>query len=147
MILPFLFFLAFADDTVKLLPDGSGKEAVGKVCTECHDTDNIRKLRLSRDHWSEKIDDMVERGAKGSDQEMMAVLDYLTANFGPDSKLHVNTAPYSELKAVLKLTNEETDAILAYREKNGNFKQWSDLLKVSGVDGKKIEAKKELLVF
>src|SRR5579863_6566457 len=148
MILPLLFFLAFtADDSAALLPDGPGKEAVGKICTECHDTANIRKLRLPRDGWSEKIDDMVDRGAKGSDQEMMAVLDYLTKNFGPDSKLYVNTAPFGEIKTILGLTNDETQAILDYRQKNGNFQQWKDLLKVAGVEGKKIEAKKDLLAF
>ena len=147
-MVPILFLLAFAaDESAALLPDGAGKEAVGKVCTACHDTANIRQLRLTRDKWSEKIDDMTDRGAQGTDQEMMAVLDYLTKNFGPDSKIYVNTAPYAELKAVLKLSNAETDAVLAYREKNGHFQQWTDLLKVAGLDGKKIEAKKDLLAF
>ena len=148
MFLPLLFFLAFAaDDTASLLPAGAGKDAVGKVCTACHDTASFRKLRLSRDRWSEKLDDMTDRGAQGTDEEMLAVLDYLTRNFGPDSKIYVNTAPFGELKNVLKLTNEEADALLGYREKNGNFQQWTDLLKVAGVDGKKIEAKKDLLAF
>ena len=148
MLLPLFLFLAFAgDESGKLLPDGPGKDAVAKVCTQCHDTANIRKLRLAKDRWSEKIDDMVDRGAQGSDEEMMAVLDYLSKNFGPDSKLYVNTAPFAELKSVLKLTNEETNAVLSYRDKNGDFKQWTDLAKVPGLDSKKIEAQKERLAF
>lgn len=148
MLLPLFFFLAFAaDESAKLLPDAPGKEVVSKVCTECHDTSNIRKLRIPRNEWSDKMDDMVDRGAKGTDQEMMAILDYLTQNFGPDSRIFVNTAPFSELKSVLQLTNDETTAVIEYRKKNGNFQQWSDLLKVAGVDGKKIEAKKDLLAF
>ncbi len=148
MVLPLFFFLAMAaDESAKVLPDSPGKEAVGKVCTECHDTANIRKLRLPREKWADKIDEMVDRGAKGSDQEMMAVLDYLTTNFGTDSKICVNTAPFSELKAILGLSNDETQAVLDYRTKNGNFQQWTDLLKVAGVEGKKIEAKKDLLTF
>ena len=148
MVLPLLVFLVMAaDESAALLPDSTGKDVVGKVCTECHDTANIRKQRLTRDQWSEKIDDMVDRGAKGSDQEMMAVLDYLTKNFGPDSKIYVNTAPFSELKSILGLSNDETQAVLDYRKKNGNFQQWQDLLKVAGLDGKKIEAKKDLLAF
>lgn len=148
MVLPLLFFLAFAaDDSAKLLPDGPGKDAVGKVCTQCHDTGHIRKQRISRDAWSEKIDDMVDRGASGSPEEMSAVLDYLSKNFGPDSKIYVNTAPYSELKAIFGLTNAETDAVIAYRQSNGPFHQWTDLLKVSGLDGAKIESKKDLIVF
>ena len=148
MLLPLFFFLAFAaDESAKLLPDAPGKEVVAKVCTECHDTSNIRKLRIPRNEWSDKMDDMVDRGAKGTDQEMMAILDYLTQNFGPDSRIFVNTAPFSELKSVLQLTNDETTAVVEYRQKNGNFQQWRDLLKVAGVDGKKIEAKKDLLAF
>jgi len=148
LLVPLCFFLALAaDESAALLPDGPGKEVTGKICTECHDTANIRKLRLPRDQWSDKMDEMVDRGAKGTDQEMAAVLDYLTQNFGPDSKIYVNSAPFSELKAILKLTNEETDAVLAYRKQNGNFQQWRDLLKVAALDGKKIEAKKDLLAF
>ena len=52
-----------------------------------------------------------------------------------------------EFKAVLELTADEADAIVAYRDTNGAFHQLSDLLKVPGVDGKKIEAKKDLLEF
>ncbi len=117
MLLPLFFFLAFAaDESAKLLPDAPGKEVVSKVCTECHDTSNIRKLRIPRNEWSDKMDDMVDRGAKGTDQEMMAILDYLTQNFGPDSRIFVNTAPFSELKSVLQLTNDETTAVIEYRK-------------------------------
>ncbi len=148
MLLPLAFFLAMAaDDSAKLLPDSPGRDAVGKVCTACHNTDSIRKQRLPRDQWSEKMDDMIERGAKGTDEEMTAVLDYLTLNFGKDSKIYVNTAPFGELKAVLGLSNDETNAVLEYRKQNGNFQQWQDLLKVPGLDGKKIEGKKDLLAF
>lgn len=148
LLVPLYLFLALsADDSAKLLPDGPGKEVTGKVCTECHDTANIRKLRLTRDQWSGKIDDMVDRGAQGTDEELGAVLDYLTRNFGPDSKLLVNSAPFAELKAILKLTNDETQAVLDYRKAHGDFHDWTDMLKVPGLDGKKIEAQKDILTF
>jgi competence ComEA-like helix-hairpin-helix protein len=59
----------------------------------------------------------------------------------------VNTAPMIEFKAVLALTADEASAIVDYRNTNGDFHQLSDLLKVPGVDGKKIEGKKDLLEF
>lgn len=136
-----------ADASAKLLPEGSGKDAVAKVCSECHATDNIRKLRLNRDDWSEKIGDMVDRGAEGTEAELAAVLEYLTRNFGPDSKILVNTAPLTELKSILKLSNEEAMAVVDYRKENGNFTDWTGLLKVPGIDGKKIEAKKDVMAF
>jgi competence protein ComEA len=140
--------LAFAtDESAKQLPDGIGKDAVVKVCSECHATDNFRKLRLGRDDWSDKIGAMVDRGAEGSEAELAAVLDYLANNFGLDSKIWVNTAPLSELKAILKLSNEEAQAVIDFRKAKGNFSQWTDLLKVPGVEGKKIEAKKDAMAF
>ena len=129
------------------LPDGPGKDAVMKVCSDCHTMDSIRKRRLSREDWSAKIEDMVQRGAQGSDDEFSAVLGYLTQNFGPDSKIWVNSAPFVELKAILGLSNDEAQAIVDHRAQNGNFSQWADLLKVSGVDAKKIEAKKDVMAF
>jgi competence protein ComEA len=135
------------DKSAELLPDGPGKETVMRICSACHAMDNIRKRRLSRDAWSEKIQDMVERGAQGSDAELSEVLDYLSANFGPDSKIWVNTAPFVELKSVFELTNDEAQAIVDYRTQNGNFSQWTDLLKVPAVDRKKLEAKKDVMAF
>jgi competence ComEA-like helix-hairpin-helix protein len=47
----------------------------------------------------------------------------------------------------LKLFPEEAEAIVVYREKNGNFKEWQDLQKVPGVDPKKIESRKDHITF
>jgi competence protein ComEA len=138
---------AAADEAADRLPPGDGKAAFVKTCSQCHGFDSIRKQRLSRGDWSEKIDDMVDRGATATNAEFAAILDYLTRNFGKDSKIWMNTAPFGELKAVLKLTNAETDAVIAYRQKIGRFQQWSDALKVPGVDAKKIEAAKDMMAF
>jgi hypothetical protein len=140
-------FLCLADDEEAGLPAGPGKPALIKVCGECHGYSNIRKQRLNKDDWDAKVSEMVERGAKGSDQEMAAILDYLVTQFGPDSKIWMNTAPFGELKGILKLTNEEGDAIVAWRAKNGAFKEFADVLKVPAVDAKKLEAAKEKMAF
>lgn len=139
--------LTAADDTAKSLPDGAGREAVVKLCFDCHGAANFRKLRLNKDDWSDKVDDMVDRGANGTDDELDAVIGYLAQNFGPDSKILVNTAPFEELKAVLGLTVPEAQAVVSYRDSNGAFHSISDLEKVPGVDSRKIEAKKEIVRF
>ena len=76
------------------------------------------------------------------------MVDYLTKNFGPDSnkKVNINKAPADKIAAVLQLTSGEADAIVQYRVKNGNFKNVSDVEKVSGL-ADKIEAKKALIEF
>ena len=136
-----------ADPEVERLPPGPGRADVGTVCLACHSLNNIRRQRMSRDEWSSEVSDMMDRGAKATEDQVASIVDYLTANFGTDSKIHVNTAPMIEFKAVLALTAAEASAIVDYRSANGDFHQLSDLLKVPGVDGKKIESKKELLEF
>jgi competence protein ComEA len=140
------FAFAAADD-LKRLPDVPGKDTVVRVCTKCHGPGNIAKKRLSRDDWDDQVADMVERGAKGTPQELAAVVNYLTANFGPDAKVPVNEAPLDELKSVLGLSSPEAVAIVEYRQAHGKFKAWRDLLKVPGVDAKKIEAAAKRMAF
>jgi len=135
------------DQDAKRLPEGPGKDLVVRICLQCHGSANFRKARRNRAEWAETAADMIDRGAKGTDDEFEAVLDYLSLNFGPDSKVNVNTAPLEELKSVLGLTVDESKAVIAYREANGPFKQWQDLQKVDGIDAKKIEEKKEWMAF
>ena len=147
----FMFASAFlvwcADPEAERLPPGNGKAEITTVCTECHGVNNIRRQRLSRDEWTSEVSDMVDRGAKANDDQIEVIIEYLTLNFGTDSRLRVNTAPMVELKAVLSLTAPEATAIVDYRTAHGDFHELADLLKVQGVDGKKIEAKKEVLEF
>jgi DNA uptake protein ComE-like DNA-binding protein len=37
--------------------------------------------------------------------------------------------------------------VIQYRQDHGPFHEWRDLLKVTGVDAKKVEAKKDLMAF
>ena len=139
---------AFAgQDDLKRLPDLPGKDTVVRVCTTCHGPGNFTKKRLDRDDWDDQVADMVERGAKATPEELAAVVNYLTANFGPDAKVNVNNAPIDELKSVLGLSTTEAKAIVEYRQERGKFKEWRDLLKVPGVDAKKIEAKAQRMAF
>ena len=140
------FAVAGADD-LKRLPDVPGKDIVVRVCMKCHGPVNIAKKRLNRDDWDDQVADMVERGAKGTPKELAAIVDYLAANFGPDAKVNVNDASIDELKSVLGLTSPEAVAIDAYRQANGKFKAWRDLLKVPGVDPKKIQATAQRMAF
>jgi competence protein ComEA len=136
-----------SDPDVEKLPVGKGKEAIAAICMDCHGVANIRRQRLSRDEWTSEVSDMVDRGAKADDQQIAVIVDYLTENFGKNSKLHVNSAPMIELKAVLDLSAEQAAAIVDYRTAHGDFHSVEDLLKVPGVPAGKIEGKKEVLEF
>jgi len=139
--------IAADDEEAKALPDGPGKDVTVTVCLSCHGTGNIRKRRLTKEGWAEKVADMVDRGAEATESQQATVADYLAQNFGQNSKLRINTAPFEELRSVLGLSVEESKAVLSYRKDNGDFKSWEDLVKVPGLDAKKIETKKESIVF
>ena len=118
-----LFGLACApaadEKDIARLPDGPGKELVGKICVSCHDSGNFRKARFTSEEWTDSVDDMVQRGASGTPAEIEAVVAYLTKNFGKDAGVRINTAPFAELRVVLGFSVAEVRAFLEYRDKNG----------------------------
>jgi competence ComEA-like helix-hairpin-helix protein len=136
-----------ADDDGKVLPDGPGKELVAKVCIDCHTAATFRKMRLNEDEWWDKVGDMVDRGARADEKQQAEVVAYLARNFGRDSKVNMNTAPHSELIVVLGFTVDESKALVQYRTDHGGFQDWSDVRKVPGVDGRKVEAQKDKMSF
>src|ERR1043166_1437307 len=138
--------VAADDEEAKGLPEAPGKDGTVKACLSCHGTANIRKRRLTREGWAEKVADMVDKGAEATEAQQTIVVDYLTQTFGKDSKVHINTAPFEELRSVLGFTVEEAKALLAFHKEHGDFKSLEDVQKVPGVDPKKIETKKELIV-
>ena len=68
------------------LPDGKGKDVVLRVCAaECHGVEPIAAERRSKQGWSNIVDAMISRGAKATDEEIDAIIDYLAAHFGRQS--------------------------------------------------------------
>jgi len=66
------------------LPDGPGKEVVQRICSGCHVAEDVAKgPRRSREGWRQLVDDMVVRGAEGSDEDLTRIVNYLTTHFGP----------------------------------------------------------------
>jgi competence ComEA-like helix-hairpin-helix protein len=136
-----------ADDEAKDLPDGAGKDLVAKVCIDCHTAGTFRKMRFAEDEWTDKVGDMVDRGAKADEKQQAEIVAYLVRNFGKGARVNMNTAPLSELMVVLGFTADESKAVVASRTDHGAFKAWSDVAKVAGVDAKKVEAQKDKMAF
>jgi competence protein ComEA len=131
------------------IPAGPGKDATVKFCANCHSAEQAVSLRQGQEEWAGTIEKMVGMGAKIPDDSYDPILAYLTKHFGPDAPLpiKVNKASAVELESLLLLKRSESAAILQYRADHGDFKAIDDLRKVPGLDFKKIEAKKDLLVF
>ncbi len=131
------------------LPPGEGKEVVERVCAPCHGVYTLTQRNRTRAAWAATVDNMESRGAKGTDADFKIVVEYLARHFGvtvPDT-INVNKAGPRSLTNFFKLFPEEAEAIIDYRDKNGEYKQWEDLKKVPGLDAKKIEAKKDKISF
>ena len=87
---------------------------------------------------------MVTRGAVASPEEIQIMVDYLAKNF---PKLNINKATAKEIEAALDLTAKEAETVVKYRQQHGDFKTWPDLSKIEGVDTKKLETKKDRIIF
>jgi competence protein ComEA len=131
------------------LPDGPGKAETERVCSQCHELERSISLHQDRDAWQATMNKMVGLGAKGTEKEFQAVVDYLAKNYPGEAvpKLDVNHAESIDLESGLSLKRSEAAAIIQYRTRNGPFKSVEDLKKVPGIDAAKIEAKKDRLVF
>ena len=132
------------------LPDGPGKATTQKVCGSCHGAELVLGRQEDRDAWGGVVNDMIERGAKGTDDEFYEVVDYLATNFSKTSpviKINVNKATAKDLEGALRLPEKQAAAIVHYREEKGDFKSIDDLKRVPGIDAGKIEANKNRLAY
>jgi len=130
---------------VEHLPPAKGKEVVEKVCSVCHEAEAVSKYRKTKEDWGALIDDMVSKGAEGTDAEFDTVVAYLAKCFGPP--VNVNMAVAADLTKQLELSDKESDSIVQYRSSNGMFKAVDDLKKVPGLDFTKIESVRYRLTF
>ncbi len=64
-------------------PPTAARDAFQKVCSACHPAEIVTAQRRTRAQWLDSINAMIARGAKGTEEEMALVLDYLTAQYGP----------------------------------------------------------------
>ena len=139
--------VAAAADKPKL-PDGPGKETMVRICGSCHGPEIVLGKKLTRDGWNQIVMTMIQRGAQGTDDEFADIVDYLTKTVSVEAaKINVNKATAKQLQDGLEISDKDADAILHYREANGDFKSVDDLKKVPGVDAAKIDAKKNKLAF
>jgi DNA uptake protein ComE-like DNA-binding protein len=131
------------------LPDGPGKAETIGVCSQCHEAQKAASVKLTRKGWTETIDKMKALGAEGTSQEFEAILDYLSTRFKGelDEALDLNSAEALDLESVLQLLRKESAAFVQFRSKRGPFTSMADLKDLNPLILKKIEAKKDRVVF
>ena len=125
-------------------PEGPGKTALFKVCSECHGAESAVGHLKTRQEWSKTLDEMAAQGAQGTDEEWNQILEYLDKNF---SLIFVNKADAKQLANTMDISEATADAIVKYRDEQGRFATIEDLKKVSGLDAAKLDARKDRFVF
>jgi competence protein ComEA len=131
------------------LPEGHGKAATVRVCGKCHSPERAASMHQNERAWEETIIKMMKLGAQGTDEELEAILDYLSSHFGPEAPVpvYINKARAVDLEAGLLLRRSEAKAVIEYRAQNGDFKSVDDLRKVPGLDFQKVETRKARILF
>jgi competence protein ComEA len=134
-------------EIAKRFPDGPGKATFLRVCSTCHSPMNVMATGQTRQGWEDTITKMAGYGANASDEDFTAILDYLETNFPPQQKIDINKATADQIEKTLKLEPAAAAAIIAYRDKHGEFKSLDDVKQVPGVDTEILDAKKALITF
>ncbi len=69
--------------TPLVLPAGGAKALVEKTCgTGCHAVEVVTSQRMNKAEWTAIVNNMVTRGAKASDAEVDAIVEYLAKTLG-----------------------------------------------------------------
>jgi competence protein ComEA len=146
--LTILTAIAIAPVWAQDLPEGEGRPVTERICTGCHGAEMFSAYHKTGDDWDRTITTMTEKGLSITDADYATVLDYLSKCLGtPAKKLNINKASACELATTLAITAEQAQAIVAYRAKNGDFKDLDGVKKVDGVDAAAIVAKKDNITF
>jgi competence protein ComEA len=126
------------------LPDGPAKQTVVRVCSACHDLDTATGARHTRAEWRAIVDAMVNQGARATDEEIVAITEYLATHL---AMVNVNKAAASEIEAVLAITAPQAEEIVRYRSEHGAFTDLDGLKKVPGLDAAVLEERKDRIAF
>jgi competence protein ComEA len=142
-----LAVLAFPPTARAQLPAGPGQAETIRLCGTCHPPERGASVRLTREGWEDVIAKMVGLGAKGTDAELDAVLEYLSTHFKGEAAvpLNLNRATSVELESIAGFLRRESAAWMTYRAKHP-CTTVDDLRAAPGVDFKKVEKRRERLV-
>jgi hypothetical protein len=111
-----------------------------KVCVRCHPAEKIIEGRRSRAQWDQVLEQMVARGATGTEQEFDAVFEFLVTHYG---RVAINTAPPDEIAQVLHLDQGVADTIVKSRP----LADFEALAKLPGVPAADLEKMRDAIVF
>jgi len=118
--------------------------AAVKICTACHGMEMVTDTPRDIDTWHDTVQKMIDRGARGTQDEFELVMDFLYQNVTP---VDVNHADADTLAAILHTSQTAAQAIVA-RRTSRPFKDLADLEgSVPGLDKALLDSKKRMIFF
>ena len=127
----------------KARSEAADKADFETVCGACHTPGMVSDIRTEPD-WKDTVEQMVSQGAEGSPEQMEAVMRFLLRTF---TRVNVNTAAAAQLPLVLGISDATAQSVVKYRAEHGKFQTLADLKKVPGIDGAKLDARKDRVAF
>jgi competence ComEA-like helix-hairpin-helix protein len=122
-----------------------GEQATGAVCLSCHGWDSIfGGPRQTADQWDFIVSEMVSRGAQGTPEQIRLIRRYLKWVWGV---VWINRATADDLAQVIGLSPEDAEAVVAWRQEQGDFTDLESLKQVPGVDAAVIDAQADAIMF
>jgi competence ComEA-like helix-hairpin-helix protein len=135
----------------KDFPDGPAKEYINRICLQCHEPAQLLSQHKSENDWRATVQRMSQKGIAAPAEQYDAITAYMIKNFPKTedtTKINMNKATPDQIVAAgLGLTPDEAKALVAYRDKHGDYREWGEMLVVYGVDGRKLEAAKDKMSF
>jgi hypothetical protein len=125
-------------------PDSAGKPEVMRVCSGCHDAEIVLANLKTPAEWAETLQTMAQQGAEATPDEWRLIERYINANF---ALIPINKAPADELQLTIDVASEIAAAIVKRRTDHGAFKSIDQVKAVVGVEGAKVDARKNRFVF
>ncbi len=135
---------------VYILPEGSrvyeAINAAGGV-TDDGTLDGINTAVLLEDEAYILIPGISDSDETNTSEGMVAVGELTASESGETGKININTADLSSLMTLSGIGKAKAEAIISYRETNGNFEAIEDIKNVSGIkDGVFESIKDEITV-
>ena len=118
-------------------------QAVQSVCGRCHSPALFQNKPRSWERWNDVFADMTQRGATGTDEQLMRVTRYFLENL---TLVNVNKSPADELAGVLGVSEDVAQSIITRRQQHP-FANLTELRAVPGVDPEKLEKRKSRILF
>jgi mono/diheme cytochrome c family protein len=94
-----VFAVAFAGESSnQQLSANAIQEKAAEACSTCHESRIIEQQRLSKAAWTKEMDKMIKWGAEVDPKDRDTLIDYFSANFGPDQPTYAAPRTPAESK-------------------------------------------------